>query len=55
MNRRLVYDFFVLVLTLRRAYVNRDIAQMMSVSLAIVMARDGRFFNAAFVVPDLYG
>ncbi|KAJ7278337.1 hypothetical protein C8J57DRAFT_1306535 [Mycena rebaudengoi] len=49
----LVYDFFVLVLTLRRAYVNRDIAQMMSVSLAIVMARDGRIIILAHLANIL--
>ncbi|KAJ7278353.1 hypothetical protein C8J57DRAFT_1306647 [Mycena rebaudengoi] len=47
---QLVYDLFVSVLTLRRAYVNRDVAQMMSDSLTTVMARDGRLFNAAFVI-----
>ncbi|KAJ7278242.1 hypothetical protein C8J57DRAFT_1306273 [Mycena rebaudengoi] len=47
---KLVCDFFVLVLTLGRAYVNRDIAQMMSDSLTTVMARDGKLFNAAIIV-----
>ncbi|KAJ7278350.1 hypothetical protein C8J57DRAFT_1306629 [Mycena rebaudengoi] len=47
---KLVCDFFVLVLTLRRAYVNRDVAEMMSVSLTTVMARDGRLFNTTIIV-----
>ncbi|KAJ7275768.1 hypothetical protein C8J57DRAFT_1311661 [Mycena rebaudengoi] len=47
---QLVYDLFVLVLTLRRAYMNRDIAQMMNDSLTTVMACDGRLFNAAIIV-----
>ncbi|KAJ7278341.1 hypothetical protein C8J57DRAFT_1306590 [Mycena rebaudengoi] len=49
----LVYDLFVLVLTLRRAYMNRDIAKLMSVSLATVMARDGRIIVLAHLANVL--
>ncbi|KAJ7278339.1 hypothetical protein C8J57DRAFT_1306566, partial [Mycena rebaudengoi] len=50
---RLVCDFFVLSLTLRRAYVNRDIAQIMGDSLTIVMARDGAMYFGIIVLANL--
>ncbi|KAJ7278356.1 hypothetical protein C8J57DRAFT_1306675, partial [Mycena rebaudengoi] len=50
---RLACDLFVLVLTLHRAYVNRDIAQMMSDSLTTVMARDGAMYFGIIILATL--
>ncbi|KAJ7278359.1 hypothetical protein C8J57DRAFT_1306724 [Mycena rebaudengoi] len=51
----LLCDLFVLILTLRRAYVNRDIAQMMGDSLTIVMARDANLANVLTIYILLSG
>ncbi|KAJ7247349.1 hypothetical protein C8J57DRAFT_1724580 [Mycena rebaudengoi] len=50
---QLVCDLFVLVLTLRRAYVDRDVALMMGDSLATVMARDGAMYFGIIVLTNL--
>ncbi|KAJ7235490.1 hypothetical protein C8J57DRAFT_1530658 [Mycena rebaudengoi] len=49
----LVGDIFVLVLTLHRAYVDRDIAQMLGDSLLKVMARDGAMYFAIILLANL--